>query len=328
MNGAVEERESSSLKEAKYFYDGLSMMFENNNCGYLPAFFSKKMNQKGILFTKDDFQDLVDDFVIQANLSILPDNFCIFIKYSPIVLFKYWIFTLSNVETIKISQRSSAFERDYFFLIIDDFPHFFSMTTNIAHERFLVNLYQQDEIPIKAVTFSAFLQQGKKLVVYKDYRERKVSVVSLKKALEVNRLHSVRIVFLKTSEKIKFSVQIDGGEKIVHMVWLKNSQKEIGKEGLKKDVAEVLKKYRDEAFSIISRTDGQVKELNKHANLSLGRVNKIPILINLPKGKADMSIHLSFDEEKEILTIWDEFNKKIKSFKITSAPKSNWLEVV
>lgn len=333
MNENVEKNEMllnevASIKEIDYFSDGLGLMFEHESCGYLPAFPSESLNQKGIFFKKEDFEDLLNDLDVKCNLASLPDYFRVFIKYSPIVLFKYWIFTISNVDKVKISERSSAFERDYFFLIIDDFPQLFSITTNIAHERFLANLYWQQEIPIRRVTFSTFLQQGKKLVVYRDYRERKVSTVSVKKALQINKIYPISIVFMKTADRIKFSVQIDGGDKINHVVRLKKSVKEAGKERLKKDTEEILKKYRDEAIGIVEKMNGETRELNKHANLSLGRVNKVPILINLPRKNANITIHLSFDKEKEVLTIWDESKKEIKSFQIASAPKSNWLEVM
>ena len=325
------EEEEVLLKDKQYFREGIDLMLEHDNCGYLPAFPSEKINQKGVFFRAEEFKELLDDFEISANINLdaLPEDFSVFIKYSPISLFKHWIFTISNADEVKISERSAAFEKDFFFLIIDDFPHLFSVMTNIAHESFLVNLYQRDEVEPKMVTFSTFLQQGKKLVVYKDYKEKKVSMISLKKAINSDRMHQIQISLVKTEEKIKYNVRVRGVKEVIsHAIRLKKVEKKKESAVSKEEMTKVLQEYRKETISILEKLQGKSEKINKHANLSLGRVNKVPILINLPKKYADEIVGFTFDAKKEILTISSNKGKTIKSFKVAPIPKSNWLEVI
>lgn len=330
MSSRMEEEEIL-LRDRQYFREGIDLMLEYDNCGYLPAFPSEKINQKGIFFKAEEFKELLDDFEINAssNVSSLPETFFVFIKYSPISLFKHWIFTISNADGVKISERSSAFEKDFFFLIIDDFPHLFSIITNIAHESFLINLYQREEVEPKTITFSTYLQKGKKLIVYKDYKQKKVSMISLKKAINPNRMHQIHIAFVKTEEKIKYSVRIRGvKDSISHAIRLRKVEKKKETTVSKEEMAKVLEEYRKETISILEKLNEKSQEINKHANLSLGRVNKVPILINLPKKYANVVIKLAFDTGEEILTVVSGEGKTIKSFKISPIPKSNWLEVI
>ena len=316
-----------SVDDFDYLSEGLAQMIEHENCGYLPAFPSEKKNTKGLFLPSDDFIALLEDSEVKFSLSGIPSQFKLYIKYSPIALFKRWIFHISTVDLLKISERKDAYNRDFFFLILEDIPHLFPMTSNVAHESFLESIYLKNSEEVVHHSFSCPLVTGKKLVIYKDYKNRKVSSVTFTKIVKPKKMHNFKVSYAKSQQNIRFNILVDNKHKFKHLVRLKKEEEKGKKVEADANLLKKLGDYRLKSQKLLEEVHEKNMESNRHANISLGRVNKVPLLVNLPKRFADTTVFLKYNKSTETLEIYYD-EKLIKSFQISPSPKSNWLKAV
>ena len=314
-----------------YFQRGFATLFERKNSGYSVAFPNNKLNTIGLFFQLEDFKTLLGELNVTATWNVLPKEFVITLKYSPIALFKKWIIVISNEKLLKPHERENKFQKEFFFLFIDNNPYLFSLTTNIAHERFLLDVFQKPTIEDYSVNFRTFINHDKKIVIYKDYEKKKISTISLKGQFQEKRPYVVKIRVVKSNSVIKFRVLVGSTYKANHVVKLKNvSDKNIKLETISKMKDDVfykeIKEYRKEVFNLLESKQEEIFETNKHANISLGRINKTSILVNLPKKYANFQVKVVIDRENQKVKIVDIKNKQLKVFSVSMSPKSNWLE--
>ena len=310
-----------------YMRQGIRCIVESKNPGYSTAFGNKQYNEKGFTFLKKPFIEILGEFECIEKKINLPDIFHFSIKYSPIAQFKKWIFILSNKDFLRVSEWGKKFEQEFYFLKIEDNFFFQPILKNIAHEKFLLNLYQRTKIPETIINFSTYFDKSKKLFLYKDYLQKKVSTVKLSQDLILNHLYDVKVHYLKSLKGIKFRVTING-EKINHSIKFssnKNNEQNIKKSSRKKSTDKTQEEYHEEVTEILKDFKNLVKSTNKFANISIGRVNKIPILINLPRKNKNMEVVIHFNTKKEIVvtTVKGEI---LKTFVISTSPNSNWLQ--
>ena len=90
--------------------------------------------------------------------------------------------------------------------------------------------------------------------------------------------------------------------------------------------AEQLQIYRNDVIALINRFSKEVHRTNKFGNISLGRIFKTPILINLSSRYKNAYINIDYNDATSIVSIKDKEGKVLKSFKLSIDPKSNWLE--
>ena len=154
--------DAQNAESLKYIKDGLQIITDNSNAGYQTAFPIKSLNNQGFTIFRDSFLKLLSEFEGVSNVKNLPDFFELKIKYSPIAQFKKWIFLISNRKFLMVSERKKEFENEFYFLFLDGNLFFQPIITNIAHEKFLLNLYDREKIPETTTTFSTFFDDKKK----------------------------------------------------------------------------------------------------------------------------------------------------------------------
>lgn len=340
-----------SEEKEQYFSSGIERIIQNGNTGYLPAFFNSLINEEGIRYTQESFKKIMDDNDVLCNWKVLPLDFQITIRLSPIALFKKWVIQISNRPLIKISEygTSKMYEREFFFIFIEDQIYLFPITNNLSHERFLYRLYFRESFKEKNITFNTYFNDQRKLIVYKDYYKRKVYTVPFPgKNFIKNKLYSVRISVIKDENVIRYLIFVNG-QKITHMVKVGKRSKVLAKlenpsaivdkiDGIDiKSKAKSKKRrisgdeklsladFRREVIDILCKSHQKEFETNKFANVSLGRTHSVPILINLSQKYKNIQIKLFFKSKEEILQIFSG-SQLIKTFSVSFSPKSNWLE--
>ena len=82
-------------------------------------------------------------------------------------------------------------------------------------------------------------------------------------------------------------------------------------------------KHYQEVIHLIKTFHNTSRLTNKFANIALGRVHKIPVLVNLANHYKDTLITMKY--ASETLHIHDQNKQLIKVLIITKSPKSNWL---
>ncbi len=338
-----------NLKNHEYFRKGLIEIINNDNSGYVPAFGSQIKNAQGIFFKIEDFKEIIESYNVLINTRSLPDEFFLKIKYSPISLFKKWIFIFTD-EGVKDKKKSGFsfdfFRKEYFLMSINNEFSFFQISSNIAHESFLFNLYKNEKLEEHNITFQTQFNDEKKLIIYKNYEKRKINTVNLPKSFNIlkNRPYQVKVSVIKNPKGARFKIKINEN-KIDHLIRLekitdkaKNLELSTENESKvekfkmdspdkpKKDIAS-LNDLRKEVIKILKENHGSKQKTNKFANVSLGRVNKITVLINLSKKYQDQEITMFYNESNENFEIHIE-EKLIKTFMVSYSPRSNWLEKI
>ena len=325
-----------------YFREGIKSTLRHNNFGYLTAFSNKYYNGNGFDILKEPFLEILEEFNCKPNIPHFPNVFTLCIKYSPIAQFKRWIFVISNKKFIAVTEPDKEFSREFYFLSLEDNLFFQPVLTNIAHEKFLLQLYKRKKIPETTSVFNTHFDKSQKLIVYKDYLKKKISTVKIPGYLLPKRLYSIKISYIKSTMGIKFRISVNNGSKINHAVKLssigmgekiqsKNSDsaKKIKKSKTVKKIStkpfKSLEEYRQEVLDILKKYQKTEKATNKFANVSLGRINKIPILINMPAKYKKETIIIDFKKKKEVV-ITDTKGNVLKTFFVAEVPRSNWLE--
>jgi hypothetical protein len=336
--------------------DGLRQIVEHKNTHFASAFMGRTGDNHAITLTRDEFMGVLDRAGILPPARSVPDRFAITVKFSPIALFKKWIFTLSNRRFLKVSERAKEFERDFYVFIHQDYVCFQALSTNIAHEKFLVTIFERKYIPEPVrvregespaaekkplgdwtTEFRTHFTEEKKLILYKDYLNRKASSVQFTQAIVPGRLYDIKISVVKDPKAAKFRVWVGGGAPVVHMIKFSGRRKATAvkaKPALAAAAREPEREaaafksfedFRQEVLGLLHKVNGTKKKTNKFANISLGRVNKIPVLINLPSKYRDTQIKISLTKSPELI-IFDLKDIEIRTYTVAKSPKSNWLE--
>ena len=313
-----------------YLRQGIKSTLERKNLGYLTAFSNKHDNEKGFPILRGPFLEVLEEFACTVNLRRLPEVFTLYIKYSPIAQFKRWIFTLSNKKFLAVSERAKEFEREFYFLKLKDKLFFQPILTNIAHEKFLLNLYEREKIPETITSFSTYFDDNKKLILYKDYLKKKISTVKINQELSSNTLYPVRVNYLKSFKGIKFRVTVNNGNRINHAVRISTigettKAKNPDKKPEPSKPFKLLEEYRSEVVEVLKKFKETKKSTNKFANISLGRINKISVLVNLPSKIKNTPVIMTFNRKKE-LVVTSTSGEVLKIFVVSTSPRSNWLE--
>ncbi len=318
--------------EVQALEDGFRQIVLNKNPGYANAFLFRP--EEKIRLTAADLLRICDSLEIVVPNRHLPDDLEISVKFSPIALFKKWIFTVSNKNFLKVTEREKEFEREFYIFFYQDFVCFQSVTTNIAHEKFLLTVFEKKEIRDFTAEFKTYFTTEKKIVLFKDYLNRKTSSVKLSQNLLPKRFYDVKVSVTKDSKSIRFKIWVNHGAPISQMIKFskqkraeeKNTKAPQGKESQGAEASfKSSEDYRKEVIELLQSLDKGKKKTNKFANISLGRVNKIPLLINLASKYKDAPIKLHFTRNQE-LVILDSKEMEIKTFTVAKNPKSNWLE--
>ena len=329
-----------SLRDQEYFRKGIIGIIKNKNPGYVPAYDSPIRNSKGILFDLEDFKEIIDSYNIVLNIRNFPDKFIIKIKYSPISLFRKWIFTITNegIDGRKIN-IINLFKKEYFVMMINNEFNFFPISSNIAHENFLLNLYTNEEVEEYNMTFQTFFTDVKKIILFKDYAKRKIFTLPLPKSFNIirSRPYNVKVSVIKNIKGARFKLRINGN-KIEHLIRfsnvVKNKTGSTVKDSVKnrnlneKDQRLTISDFRKEVVKTLKKNHDRKSKTNKFANISLGRINRIMVLVNLSQKYENKEVKMIFDEKNETLKIYNEDEKLVKSFMVSYSPKSNWLEKV
>ncbi|MBN8215836.1 MAG: hypothetical protein J0L75_04300 [Spirochaetes bacterium] len=338
--------------------DGLRQIVEHKNTHFASAFMGRTGDNHAITVTRDEFMAVLDRAGILPPARNVPDRFEVTVKFSPIALFKKWIFTLSNKRFLKVSERAKEFERDFYVFIHQDYVCFQALSTNIAHEKFLVTVFERKYIPEPVRTregeapaaekkpvgdwtteFRTYFNEEKKLVLFKDYLNRKASSVQFTQALVPGRLYDVKVSVVKDPKSAKFRVWVGGGAPVTHMIKFSGRRKATVVKSKPSPAAAASAKepesqaagfksfedFRKEVMDLLIKVNATKKKTNKFANISLGRVNKIPVLINLPSKYRDTQIKISLTKGQE-LVIFDLKDIEIRTYTVAKSPKSNWLE--
>jgi len=322
--------EKEHSQNVKYFEHGVAEIAHLSNPGYAGAFPNHEINTNGILLNKGDFLKLLKNYKIDSYIKHFPDNFHVTIKYSPIALFKKWIFTFSDLRLLKVSDRKKGYTHEFFFLIIGTHLFFVPMITNVAHENFLLSLYEKTHCEQQfTARFNTYFSKEKKLALYKDYIKNKTTGVTLTQAdIHPGALYPVRIDVFRDTRGIKFRVQVNNNRHTVtHAIKLSRGGKrrEAASSKIQTRMLKNAEDYRKEVFDLCKTFDQVTRSTNKFANIALGRINKIPVLVNLPAKYCNRPVKITISRNKEII-VFDEKNLLLKCFVISGNPKSNWLE--
>ncbi len=311
-----------------YLEKGFFDIIKNDNCASLEAFPSDVLNKRGIFLTDEAFKQIASTFEADCNFSLVPSKFILSIRKSPISLFKRWIFCISEKPLLSISQRAYGSERDFFPLFLKNRLNIVPITTNIAHERFLLAVYSRKKLEKYTVDLHTQLSDGKKLVIYKDYAKKKISTLTFRKTLLRNKAYPINITVMRELGKIKFKVVVAKKYTAEHSIGFK---KPISSSELERDLYENKRLYEEnekKVLAIMKKHDGRKMQTNNYANIALGRVARVPILITLPdrERNANISVSLHYITKTRQLEVKDVHGNIVKMVTVSTPPKSNWLK--
>ena len=323
-----------SSKEIFYFAQALETISKGSASIYFDAFKKKNINQAGVDFTKKELLFIFKQLKVKIHSAVaeeIPDCFKIYIKNSPLSNFRKWIFKISNQSYLK-NKDPSLYEQDFFLKKTDQHLYFFNIICNLAHEKMLSHIYDATTIDHYFQTLSMKIPSDNRIIIYRNYLTDEIFKMDLIVSKETNLKRfldsDIKLNIVKTQSAVKYKVSIDNFNERIYALNLK--EKSLIKKSstiLTKDEFsdDFFIQSRKKVMELIEKHNGEVMETNKFGNISLGRVSKTPILINLSKKNANIKIALQFDREAEILNILYE-EEIIKTFTIMKYLKSNWLE--
>lgn len=323
----IKTDEETQDHNVEYFFTGLRKIVDHGNPGFADSFHNRGDDQLGYYFTNERFEEILDDLDIQKSVKAFPGEFILQIRFSPIVLFKRWIFSVSNKDFLKVSERNQEFEKDFYVYFLDGEPIFQPLTTNIAHEKFLIYVYEKDDISDYLTTFKTSFKDDKKLVLFKDISRKKLSAIKIEQPLTPGRLYPVKVQVVKDEKAIKFKYQVNGGpiqNQAIRLSGTSGKSSASGKSGKASAQEKTITEGRKKLEAMLKEMNGHLKETNRYANISLGRVEKIPVLINLASKYKNLEVRLEF--KKNEIHIYTNDGELIKEYRIHDTPKSNWLE--
>ncbi len=323
------------------FEDGFRLLLEQKNPGYAGAFGGRQALE-GFIYSREEMSTFLDSLGLAHPGKAFPDKFKVSVKFSPIALFKKWIFSVTNKPYLKVSEREKEYEKDFYLFMHQDYYCFQALTTNIAHEKYLLSVFERKQISDFTTDFKTTFDDERKIVVYKDYLLRKVAVIKVAQNLAIGKHHDIKIAVHKDSRLAKFRLWVNRGNPTTLQISLGKGGKaapepvekveKVSSSAKTKKVAagssasfKSAEDFRKEAIDFIKKFHNAKKKTNKSANISLGRVNKIQVLVNLAAKYKDIPVKLQFNAKQE-LVIFDAKDMEIKTFSIAKNPKSNWLE--
>ena len=323
-----------SSKEIFYFAQALETISNGNTSIYFDAFSKKKINNEGIEFTKEELLFIFKQVEIQIHTEVvnnIPNKFKIYIKSSPLSNFRKWIFTLSNKNHLK-SNSQEGYQKDFFLKNVDSSLYFIDILYNLAHEKMLSYLYDNLTIEHYSQNLLMRIPANGQIIIYRNYLKDKVFKMelilskntNLKKFLDSN----INIYVVKNATSIKYKISVNNFTERIYVLNLKAGSvtKKSSTTAIKNEFTDdFFRESRENVIKLVMEYDGKNLETNQFGNVSLGRVAKIPILVNLSKKNANIKVDLKFDQEKQNLAIFHN-DKKIKAFTIMQTLKSNWLE--
>ncbi len=315
---------STREKYMAYIQKGIKNIEDTDNAGYLPAFPSNFMNEKGFPFDKNTLTEVLDETISSLNIQDFPENFIVKVKKSSLALFKHWLVEVSNRELLPIIERSHAFHKMYFFMFLPTGLTLIPLTSNTAHELFLLNVYNRKKVNQYEYSFKTSATAEHKLIIYKDYANKKISTVKLKKS-GMRKEQRFDISVLREDNNLKFKINVDDKYLLNHSISFKRSARvAVAGNKAKKN----LEAHLQEVIDIVKKHAEAPCKTNNSANISLGRVRSIPILLTLP-GKGlykNTEIQLSFREKDKLVQVHDLKGTLIKTMVLAFPPKSNWLK--
>ena len=298
------------------------------------SFKNDKLNEQGILLEKKELLDVLKKNNISfLKESILPSSFHIFIEKSPIIHFRKWLITVDNRRLIK--NKALLFNEKYFVAYLGSSKFIFSKVIhNISHESCLYSIYFSREGVSRTCSFR-FSSQDSKITIYRNYKNDKLVKIDIPKINKKNKFYVnilVNITFSVGKKNIiKYKIIIDGKELYYNIrlndlkLLKKSSDKFFNEDKILLEEGEVSEKKI--ITDILSKFHDQKMKTNDFSNISLGRVAKVPVLVNLSKRYQNTEVLLQYDEEQKILDVLSARDKLfIKSFKVADNVKSNWLE--
>ena len=322
----------------QYFEEGIKTIISTENTGTLMAFQDQDLNQKGLFLNKIDFLGILETHRIEFPIKNIPNKFVLNIKYSPISFFKKWIFCLSNHALLKMSERINQYEVEFFIYHQNNHYVITSLSTNVAHERFLYCLHQKETLDKHQATFKTTFDEKGSIILYKDYiliTEHPIIV----KHVKPNKIYTLQIEVTKTIKDITYRLKIEHLPIKMYTFSLMPNKMNFKEVRLPKQASIPLKspskievfakpsinmeKDHQEVIQLIKAFHETSRLTNKFANIALGRVNKIPVLVNLASHYKDTLVTMKYENEK--LSIHNQKQKLIKSLVISKFPKSNWL---
>lgn len=353
-----------------YLREGLSVLLQRRNFGFVAAFDNTSLNQSGLLLSGKEFAALCKELQIGASLvKETPEIFYLTLRYSPIAQFKRWIFSVSNRRLISVSHRDKLWEKDLFLLDSGGGVSFISVLNNIAQERFLLDVYECPRIPETQIRFRITFKDRTGLALYRSYRSGKLSLIKIPDSVPLDVPQDVRIVFMRNYRVIRYRVTIEKNNYISHTIRFAEgsggsqfagkkrssvtipSKKESyftkskssssassgvssvtpGEKSTKLMVAKFTRRVEEidyqkdlpKVLEILQENDKKEFQTNRFANVSLGRVSKIPILLNLAAKYVNCMIRVILDSEEEVSVFHGE--DLVKKFAVLHTPKSNWL---
>ena len=295
--------------QLEYFIEGLDSILSSGNVGRLGAFQNKNLNQKGFLFEKEDFINLLKEKSITISDVKLSQKFLLTIKFSPISLFKKWIFCISNYSLLKVSERQDRFEREFFLYEKEGIYSFLMLTTNVAQERCLHHLYEKEDLKDYQMSFNLAFDEKRKFILYKDYLNKKEYGIFLDESVPIRKLQKINMIVDKDSKGITYTLCMDS---LQHYYFfdLQEDEKRIKKldklkpakkKSMRGSNQVLCEKNYIEIDAFLKSFDGINKSTNQFSNISLGRVNRIPVLINLSNSYKNTLIVIKYHEESRVL---------------------------
>lgn len=327
-----------SSKKVFYFYEGLKNIIRSTDkaglsCRSFSSFKNEKFNAEGILFNREEFLDVLKKVKISfLNAKNIPKTFYVYIQKSPIIHFRKWLISIENSKLIKT--KRDIFDVKYFVSYLRSNRFTFSqINRNISYESSLHMIYFCEDGINKNCSFR-FSPDKSKMTIYRDYQNDKTVEIDLPKSLSKrilsNQFFLVNISFIRSKSVLKYKIKINDTEQYFNLkvselkLLKKSSDKFFSEDELLEDTIDSQKKT---ITDILLRCNNKKFETNDFSNISLGRVAKVPILVNLSKKYKNIEVHLKYSEKEEVLNVFAKDNKElIKSFRVAEDVKSNWLE--
>lgn len=319
-----------------YFQNGLLKIIEQKNYGCLSVFLDKELNKKGFEFTREKFMDLLDDFGLLIDETVpLPERFIVGVAYGSVAGFNKWIFSIFNKKFTMRSDKSAHFDKSFYLIASESTHKFIPIQYNVIYEKFLLNLYEKKRIKKTFLKFNLVLESSD-FVLYKDYKNgRKIAIevdADMRKSFD-GRVE-VKMMYARNPKAIEYRIKL-GERRYKYSLTFNEDGSFQGEGGVwkhKKSPSKTSKKKKsaaenelfDKVIEMIESACGRKMLANQHANISLGRVGGIQVLVNLPVKKfanTEIDFKLINKEELQIL----KGGAIIKVLYLTRTPKSNWL---
>ena len=324
------------------FYDNLDMLrngietiISQDHPGSYQAFKKTFVNSNSFFFVKKELMNMLkDDFkCIHRDLEDAPEYLTIKIKLSPIANFKRWIINVCDFQKKSIS-TTTLYNKDFYFLKVDDQWFFNQILTNIAHEKFLLYLFQNKIENNNIYEFQTFLDEKNKITFYRDYRSLKQYQVEFDSQFIFDKVYFFQVKIERSEGLISYYIDVRNASKgLIKKIKLDDGPIQVA--SIKKNnpkgsilSLEDINNYKKDVLAIINSIDDEVKETNKFANISLGRICKIPVLVNLSSKYKCIKVNIQYKCIDSIDELWvsEENGELIKIFVISNQPRSNWLE--